>query len=312
MTHPDQPRPEVLADGIDELDTVDVATIERPCPRCGAGCRFDPVAVVTDGEAVGWAHTTAILRLQERLLARLPFEVGAFDGHRTLQGADGVTPHVASLRCGECGAALLAVVSWGEVQPARYRLVFDGVIAADDPSPPKASGRERVIGFGVIALTVGLLVWLHAAVVVEWQRSTSLAADGVAVQGEVIETESLAGPRSDGYRVTYRYVAPAADGRPTQFTATRDVDRATYDSMSVGYRIEVRYDPEDPQRSDVARNDRLAMMLFIVGILDLLLAVAAVRIVQGVRQRPKGRRPQSGASEEPAERSGGAGGVARG
>lgn len=124
---------ELLADGTDDLDTVVVEPLDRPCPSCGVSCRFDPVAVVRDGESVGWARSPDAVRLQDRLLRSLALDVGAFDGGRTLSGMRGVTPHVSRMRCAACLAELLVVVSHGEVQPARYWLVFEGVILASEP-----------------------------------------------------------------------------------------------------------------------------------------------------------------------------------
>ncbi len=157
--------------------------------------------------------------------------------------------------------------------------------------------RELAIALAAVALAVAVVVWFHAAVVVEWRRSASLGASGVLATGEVIGNESLAGPRADGHRITYRYVAPGPGGRETVYSSTRDVDRATYDALSIGSEVEVRYDPDDPQRSDLARNDRLAMMLFVVGLIDLALIVAGVSVVRGARAEATSAGPGVGAAE---------------
>jgi hypothetical protein len=125
-------RAEVLADGTEDLDSVVVDSVTRPCPCCGTTCGFDAVAIARDGEPVGWGRSPETLRLQDRILTCLPFEVGMFDGARTMAGTDGVLPRVGRSRCTACLVELLVVVSHGEVQPARYRLVLDGVIAAGD------------------------------------------------------------------------------------------------------------------------------------------------------------------------------------
>lgn len=160
-----------------------------------------------------------------------------------------------------------------------------------------ATRREAAIAVAAVALAVAVVVWFHAAVVVEWRRSASLEASGVLVTGEVIDSESLAGPRTDGHRITYRYVAPGPDGRETVYSSTRDVDRATYDALSIGSAVEVRYDPDDPQRSDLARNDRLAMMLLVVGLIDLALIVAGVSVVRSARAEATSAGPGVGAAE---------------
>jgi hypothetical protein len=126
----------VIADGVDDLDAIVVEPFDRPCPRCGAACNIDPVAVARDGEPAGWARSTETVHLQDLLLGRLAFDVGWFDGGRTLSGIGRVRPFVGRQRCVTCRAELLVVVSFGEVQPARYWLVFDGLVAADDRGRP--------------------------------------------------------------------------------------------------------------------------------------------------------------------------------
>ncbi len=122
---------ELIADGVDDLDAVIVEPFARACPCCGAACNIDPVAVARDGEPAGWARSPETAELQDRLLRRLAFDVGWFDRRRTLSGMGGVRPSVGRQRCATCSAELLVVVSHGEVQPARYWLVFEGLIAVD-------------------------------------------------------------------------------------------------------------------------------------------------------------------------------------
>ncbi len=132
-SRPEQvPGAEVIADGVDDLDAVIVEPFDRPCPRCGAACSIDAVSVARDGEPASWARSPETAQLQDRLLSRLAFDVGWFDGGRTLSGMGGVRPYVGRQRCATCRAELLVVVSHGEVQPARYWLVFEGLVTADD------------------------------------------------------------------------------------------------------------------------------------------------------------------------------------
>lgn len=126
-------RPEIVYDGTDDLDRTVVPTSVRPCPSCRRPVEFDPVGVVIAGRSIGLATSEVVAHLQERALVSLAFTVGEFDGRRTLHGSDGCTPHVSRLRCPGCGRALFAVASYGEVQPARWRLVVDGLIDGDDP-----------------------------------------------------------------------------------------------------------------------------------------------------------------------------------
>ena len=127
--------PTVWHDGLAELDAIPETVAERPCPACGAACSFIPVRVVGAGTGISFATSAELVRLQDVVLASLPLDVGEFDGHRTVfTDYDGYcSPSVAPIECSSCGAESLAVVSYGEVQPARWRLVVDGLVPSTRP-----------------------------------------------------------------------------------------------------------------------------------------------------------------------------------
>ncbi|MGE0879283.1 MAG: DUF3592 domain-containing protein [Acidimicrobiia bacterium] len=152
---------------------------------------------------------------------------------------------------------------------------------------PNLSRREFAIAVVALVLPLALLVWLHRAVVVEWNKSRSLAATGVRTDAAVIAAEAAGVPRSYGYRVTYRYTATGRDGTVTNHVATDDVDRATYEASTPGTALAIRYDRDDTARSAIVRNDRFADMVFIVGVVDLALLAAAVAIARSSRAEAK-------------------------
>ena len=122
--------PLVLHDGTDDLASLRLHEVVRPCPVCAETCCFDPVGVVRHGISAGWATSLEIERLQDRIMSVLELDIGEFDGRRTLSSRRGVNPYVRPMRCSRCATELLAVVSFGEVQPSRYWLVLEGLIAA--------------------------------------------------------------------------------------------------------------------------------------------------------------------------------------
>lgn len=151
----------------------------------------------------------------------------------------------------------------------------------------KITVRERAIAIGAIALPVLLLVWLHVAVVTEWRDARRLAADGIAVDAQVVGLDAVDVPRSEGYRVTYEYPVAAGDDATTVRSATSAVDRATYEALEVGGVVEVRYDTADPSRVAVSRNDRFATMVLIAAVVDGMVVAAALVIVRTARRDAK-------------------------
>lgn len=120
-----------MYDGMDDLPFIHTMAA-APCPVCAAECQVDPAAVALHGTGIGWVSSPAVVALQDAVLAQLAFDTGEFDGKRTLRSTNDrlLSPWVAPRGCDSCGAALWAVVSWGEIQPARWRLVFEGLVRA--------------------------------------------------------------------------------------------------------------------------------------------------------------------------------------
>ncbi len=123
--------PVEIYDGMDDLHDIHTV-VSASCPSCGGACAIDPAAVVLEGTGIGWVSSPTVVALQDAVLAQLAFDMDEFDGKRTLSSTTDrhLSPWVAAQACGSCGAALWAVVSWGETQPARWRLVFEGLVHA--------------------------------------------------------------------------------------------------------------------------------------------------------------------------------------
>ncbi|MGE0729867.1 MAG: DUF3592 domain-containing protein [Acidimicrobiia bacterium] len=156
-----------------------------------------------------------------------------------------------------------------------------------EPGPP--THTERAVAVVALAVPIVLLVALHVMAARAWSRSRALAATGRAANAEVVERTAAGAPRSEGYSVTYRFHVPAAPGlAEREWLATRPVDRATHDATAAGATILIRYDPSDPSRSDIARNDHVTTVLVLTGTIDLALAGVAVHIVRSGRRQAGG------------------------
>lgn len=150
-----------------------------------------------------------------------------------------------------------------------------------------SSRRDFVVAVCVLMLPVALLLWFHVAVAAEWSESRSLASRGVPTEAIVVDREALSGPRTEGYRVTYRFEAPGTGGEVRMYTSTADVDRSTYDALAVDSPAEIRYDADDPTQSDLARNDRVASMLFILVVIDVAVVAVGLSIVRAGRSEQR-------------------------
>ena len=147
----------------------------------------------------------------------------------------------------------------------------------------RVSLRDAAIAVAALLVPLIFVGWLHWMVLDEWRTSRSLASTGVATVAGVLDAEADIGPRSEGYRVTYRYDVIGSNGATATRVATTSVDRATFDSIDIGQTVDIRYDPDDPSRSDIARNDRLTTMVAIMVLVDLALVGVVVAIVRSSR-----------------------------
>ncbi|MCB1001581.1 MAG: hypothetical protein KDB40_19985 [Acidimicrobiales bacterium] len=135
-----------LYDGIDELDRLggpngEPTTVTAPCPVCDTAVVVDAVAVVERGDSAFAAAREGRIGADAlaSIASALGLTMGAFDGVAYLRGRHGLTAHLLGHTCATCGSRLTAVASYGEFQPARWQLWFDGLVVAGDdgehPSP---------------------------------------------------------------------------------------------------------------------------------------------------------------------------------
>ncbi|MCB1001582.1 MAG: hypothetical protein KDB40_19990 [Acidimicrobiales bacterium] len=134
-------------------------------------------------------------------------------------------------------------------------------------------GRDVVVAVVALSLPVVLVVALHLWLLDGW-RDTRPIPGGVTVAATVVGREAATAPRSDAYRVTLRY-----DGHEAELA----VDLATYEVAASGT-LEVEYDPSQPSRVRIPRNDTVGTRLIAVVAIDLLLVVAAVSIRRSARR----------------------------
>jgi len=211
----------------------------------------------------------------------------------------GLTPYALRDRCERCHEDFMAVIGYGEKQPARYMAVYHGVAAIDaiDEAAPgsKHQGRLKagVARTFIVALVVALPVlvaWFHWSTWSEISTHDRLVVDGVEVVGEVVATRESHTPRSvDRYWVTVSYAAEAPDGGATGIEREIEVDVTSYGFADVGEPIELVYDAADPYRVDIVGNGVSFQRIVLLVITDLLLVVVGAVVFRQARRAGRGR-----------------------
>jgi uncharacterized protein DUF3592 len=128
------------------------------------------------------------------------------------------------------------------------------------PSPPRTLGSFAALRFflhrarssvfflvATIFLIVGsvLTVGITGGFWSEMRRERALLAEGDSADASIVAKRAY--NRSDESRVyEIGYQFPLADGRT--WAATREIDQAAWNRLQAGDRLELRYDPENPDR----------------------------------------------------------------
>lgn len=340
----------LLHDGPAATDSLSVIRVTSP--RCGHSMNVDTAAIVTRGTGRLAFSAAAPPELIDDVARTFQLSSRDFDGRLVLTGTNGLAPCFAVLRCEQCVQMHLTVVSYGEVQPDRFQLVFEGIAAIDDVTPPvvldgsaavhdlAGSGRDIAAGHGsstedgatLIDLTAGeptmawsgsptgevpvarartrrrggtaptpppaapidfgarlailtglvvvviALVWVHLSTWAAWSRSGGLANTGTATVATVVASESFDTGSDKSYSITYTYMAVDREERASRESGEQTVDRATFDAATERRTINVRYDPDDPPSSAIARDDDLTLRYLAVVVLDVAVLLAALRL----------------------------------
>jgi hypothetical protein len=258
----------VVYDGLGLEDERQPPHLVVACPSCGAGITV-PVAAVLALDP---------LEAEPEVVEAFGLTTAELGGRSYPVAGLGLVPYGVVGACDSCRERHLAVIGYGEKQPARYMAVYHGVAGVESGADghPIGAGRTRRVGAAfaracVVALVLTvptLLGWFHWSVYDDWRRGSRLGAEGVRVAGEVAALwDALPGRSVDGHAVTVRY--PVA-GSEVVVDRRIEVDAAMYASLESGDAIEVVYDPADPERVDVVgngvRTETLALLLLTDGV----------------------------------------------
>lgn len=114
--------------------------------------------------------------------------------------------------------------------------------------------RSSLKGFATLAL---VLFGLAIFVAIQWLRDTNndkqLDQFGVQTQAEVTDGSASTHKGSTSYNVTYKFDAPLPDGsgKTSTFQKNQSVDKSTYDLLSVGSTVTIKYLKNDPTISEI-------------------------------------------------------------
>ena len=119
--------PIVVYDGFEEPEALRGRVITPACVACRA-----PVVVAVD-VVLGRGHELgAQPRWQDAVVARFGIDERWLDAFHILRTRLGLTPYLLECSCAACGVRHVAVLGYGELQPARYLLTFDGLARVRD------------------------------------------------------------------------------------------------------------------------------------------------------------------------------------
>lgn len=159
----------------------------------------------------------------------------------------------------------------------------------DLPGPPEkergTNRRNEWIGLGIVAVLV--LGWgaAHFPLWSTWEQQQRLERDGFGIRAEITGRHVTKGRFADSYTLDYRFQGPNR-----QMDGHDNVDWQTFQRVRPeGSRIEVLYDPAQPETNMVAGNDPAGRLLWIYAVIDvLLLSVIGRGIILSRRAAAKG------------------------
>ncbi|WP_346908483.1 DUF3592 domain-containing protein [uncultured Roseibium sp.] len=132
-------------------------------------------------------------------------------------------------------------------------------------------------------LLIGLfMVYLGSDTIASAKR---LAADPGHVTAEIIAKEYRSGRTMSkpGLAFTLEYTLSDSDGRTT-YTSIANVERSTYENHDVGDTIDVRYDPEKPDVTEITkgaiREEGNTMLILSLGIFFLTCCMVLERPIR--------------------------------
>lgn len=189
----------------------------------------------------------------------------------------------AVLRCPN-GHTHIARIRFEETQPARYQVEL-----LDHKRVIKTGFRKLMEGVLVVVLLSIIpvtIAYVNISYFLSAHRANYLAQNGIKTAAVVIDRYGDSGgvKRAAVYELTYTY---SVDGR--MYTDEKKVDVNTYTFAEIDDDINITYDPENPEITDVEGNDELFLNGFVVILLDVVVVLAAIWIVYSARREARQR-----------------------
>jgi hypothetical protein len=130
-------------------------------------------------------------------------------------------------------------------------------------------------------IAVGLLCWLaaHYPLWSTWAAQVSLDAKGICADATLLNKSVTKGRFADIFNLRYRL--DLANGKRV---IHETVSREIYDHAIEGYGLTVRYDPANPGDAMIVGNGQIGRLLWIYGVINALLLLAAFSIRRSVSQ----------------------------
>lgn len=130
--------------------------------------------------------------------------------------------------------------------------------------------RSILLSVGILGIGLMLLIGTG----IKLYNETAVQRSGTQTSGEVIAKEPYIETSNDGKRFQrYKLVFRFTDANGGEFENWNDVEKATYDAVSVGQAIDVYYFPDDPNQSFVdmeGKISRNALQLGVGGVMTVL------------------------------------------
>jgi hypothetical protein len=136
---------------------------------------------------------------------------------------------------------------------------------------------KTVIRVGYVFALLGVVMLVLG--VVFYDKKQSFVANSVITNGKVVDVEQRRSTDSDGY-ASYSYYPVCefitADGRTILFTSGIGSNPSSYD---VNEEVEIRYDPDNPQKASINSFFNIWMAPFILGLLGLIFLLVGISMI---------------------------------
>jgi hypothetical protein len=139
---------------------------------------------------------------------------------------------------------------------------------------------ENLVALSVLAVVLGILVWLNLSAYFAWKGTGKLGKEGIQTGATVLSKEAHTMVKSaDSYWATLQWYAPGPNGFDQAFSRRMEITQSLYHQLQEGGKTTVAYFAGNPAEAQILKNETYKTRLWVTLMIDAVIILGVLWLI---------------------------------